>query len=256
MDLPATRGLFRPAGLLAPIALGFALLHAGHAPAAPRAPPPKWKDPFGPTTEADILLPRLVGRYRVEGLIEVLTPPTNDSSGGDILTQESVKGMADCVAVGDGPGVQCVLNISWLDMYQIVQPSGEGSDPAGVFNLPGGVSYLNPSMVLFGLDPGTDGINYLLVDNKGLPEGGLGATRGNIAKFRTTCVNAPELFNRMIPNMTYRTCDRFVSIEARPESRLAYLTIEIEINEELRTRGVISMRRMQVTAGVEPEMAP
>lgn len=257
MDLPAARGLLRPPGVLALLAAAIALLYSSLAPAAPRAPPPRWKDPSGPPTEADVWQRRLVGRYRVEGMIQVLTPPTTESSGGDVMLEETVDGMADCVAVGAGPGVQCVLNIAWLDMFQIIYPSAEGgSDPTGVFNVPGGVSYMNPSMALFGLDPGSDGMKYLLVDNKGLPEGGLGATTGNRGTFRTECVNAPTLFNAMIPTMTYRTCDRILRIDARPDSSLVHLLMEIEINEDVRTRAVISLRRMAVQDGLEPGMAP
>lgn len=57
--------------------------------------------------------------------------------------------------------------------------------------VPGAVSYLNPAMALFGLDSRNSAINYLLVDNKGLPEGGLGRNTGNRATFRTRCVNQP-----------------------------------------------------------------
>jgi hypothetical protein len=200
--------------------------------AQPRAPTPKWKDPAGPPTPMEIWLVRLVGRYRVEGVIR---------AGG--AGTESVKGMADCVAIGAGPGVQCVLNVAWLDLFQIVYPPG---DPAGVFNVPGGVSFLNPAMALFGIDPGAAGINYLLVDNAGLAEGGLGSSTGNRATFRTSCVNAPTLFNAMIPpeGAFYRSCDRIIRIDAKPDAGVVHLLMDIEINEDIHTTIELTLRRL------------
>ena len=52
-------------------------------------------------------------------------------------------------------------------------------------------------MLLFGLDPAQSAIHHLMVDNKGLPEGGPGSNTGNRATFKTTCVNAPILLSTM-----------------------------------------------------------
>jgi hypothetical protein len=45
-------------------------LVVGEAAAQPRAQPPEWKDPAGPPTQMDVWLMRLVGRYRVEGIVQ------------------------------------------------------------------------------------------------------------------------------------------------------------------------------------------
>jgi hypothetical protein len=186
------------------------LLHDHEAGAQARQPPPKWKDPAGPPVEMDAWLRRLVGRFRFEGVIHVLG--TED---------RSIKGVGDCVSIGAGPGVQCVLNVSWLDIY-IVNFGGDNLDSpgGGVSTVPGAVSYLNPAMILFGLDPGKAAINHLLVDNKGLPEGGLGTNTGNRATFRTRCVNQPGVVGG---------CERILRIEAAADARILYIWIDVEM---------------------------
>ncbi len=84
-----------------------------------------------------------------------------------------------------------MLNVVWQDIYHIQM--GEGA----VRSLPGGESYLDPSMALFGVDPGKSAVNYLLVDSKGLAEGGRGSIVANTATFRTSCVNAAAMFLQM-----------------------------------------------------------
>ncbi len=170
------------------------------------------------------------------------TPPVPYCSG--------IRGKGDCVAIGKGPGVQCMLNVTWQDFYEMLFQKAETKDdavdnsPTGNFELPGGVSYLDPSVALFGIDPRKAQVNYLLVDQKGLPEGGLGSIKGNTATFRTTCVNAPALLGAMKPQAdVFRTCDRIFRIEARPESKVVFWTMDLEINEELFTRIQMTLRR-------------
>src|SRR5690606_30213292 len=90
-----------------------ALLYSSNADAQARPPPPQWKDPSGPPVAMDVWLRRLVGQFTFEGMISV--------QGGDTQT---VEGKGDCVSVGTGPGVQCVLNVTWLDIY-VVNHGGE-----------------------------------------------------------------------------------------------------------------------------------
>jgi hypothetical protein len=179
----------------------------------------------------------LAGSYRVEGMVDFTERPIG------------VGGKADCKAVGTGPGIQCIFNITWPDEFEVVQP-GEGDARAGIFNLPGGDSYLDPSMMLIGLEPARSALRYLLVDNKGLPEGGPGFIVGKTATFRTPCVNARPLLQAMNPDRLINqrppeTCARITRIETAPESRLVYLSIYIEINDEPRTRFDLTLRRQR-----------
>jgi hypothetical protein len=221
-------------------------------------------------------LRRLVGRYRFEGMVQVdYTEQGTDPEYGCVDPEtgnprpfcKSIQGKGDCVAVGTGPGVQCVLAVEWQDIYEVLYPEdlvpGEPAPPVGAFNLPGGVSYLDPAMALFGLDPGKSGINYLLVDNKGLPEGGLGFLAGDRATFKASCVNAAILFNGMKPPPRGREpphiCERTLRIDAKPEGKLVFMTIDIEINGDRWTRYDMSLRHVtqdeQIATPARPSAA-
>jgi len=239
-----------------------ALLASVQVRAEPRASQSTGQE-AGPPTPPETWLPRLAGKYRFEGLIQVVArgecaPLPPDPATQDQMSEappepycRSIKGTGDCVAVGKGPGVQCVLNVFWQDMYEMVmQKSEAGSVDAsatGVFELPGGVAYLDPSMALFGLDPGNGAINYMVVDNKGMPEGGTGRTTGNRATFRTGCVNAPTLLNAMKPeafnDRMPGTCMRTIHLDARQDSKVVLVTMDIDINDEVFTRATMTMRR-------------
>jgi hypothetical protein len=103
-------------------------------------------------------------------------------------------------------------------------------------------------MALFGIDPGKAGINYLLVDNKGLPEGGIGFLAGDRATFKAACVNAAILFNSMKPPPRDResphVCERILRIDAKPDGKLVFMSFDIEINGDHWTRYEMSLRRV------------
>jgi hypothetical protein len=239
------------------------LLACPPAGARPHAPPSPWQDPAGPPTEGDVWLKRLVGRYRIDGMVHVvakgpcgqLPPEGQNPPPPPPVYCESVKGMADCVAIGSGPGVQCILQITWPDMYETVYPP---EDDVGVFNLPGGVANLAPAMALFGLDPGKSALNHLLVDHKGLSEGGPGFNSGSRMIFKTPCVNWPTLLNSMRPARPVpRSCERIMRIDARPDAKALFLSVDFEIDEDPFTRYELTLRRVpQVQASESPATPP
>jgi hypothetical protein len=163
--------------------------------AQPHMPPPQWEDTTGQTAEPEVWVRRLVGKYKFDGL----------ACGGECT---GVKGTADCIAVGTGPGVQCVINVTWQDLWTI-----DGQ--------PLLLSILDPSMALFGLDPGKSAINMLLVNNKGLPRYGLGFIKGNLATFKT-CLYAGG------------DCQQAIRIEAKSDARILYMWIDGNITLSLR----------------------
>lgn len=176
-------------------------------------------------------LRQLVGRYRAEGMVWM---PEFDELD---LHPEPLRGGADCMAIGTGAGLHCIFDISWLDIFEAM----------GRYNLPGGIAYLSPAMMLVGLDPGHQGITFLLVDHKGLPEGGAGSIAGQRATLRAPCVNAPNLFLSMDPARRYdgrppQTCERITRIDAR--GRLVNMVIHIEINGELATSIDVTLWRL------------
>jgi hypothetical protein len=145
-----------------------ALSCSGTASAQPRVVDEAGGDPV-PDADMDVWLRRLVGNYKLDGAANSFACPSACSG---------VKGKVDCIAIGTGPGVQCVLNATWQEYW----------DMRGNPTL---VDYLDPSMMLFGVDPGRSAINMLLVNDKGLPEGGFGRIKGNTATFYSPCVNTP-----------------------------------------------------------------
>jgi hypothetical protein len=221
-----------------------AMFAGGPASAEPRAAQTTGADPV-PDGDMDAWLGRMVEKFRFEGVVNVI------ARGECPIYCVTVKGTGDCIAVGNGPGVQCILNATWEELWEIVMQQAEADSiddsPVGVFELPGGIPYLDPAMALFGLDPGNSAINYLLVNNKGMPEGGLGFIKGNKATFRTRCVNEARLLAAMKPvafnNRLPDTCERTIHIEARPDSKVAWMTIEIDINEDVFTRFTLTLRR-------------
>ncbi|MEO8315256.1 MAG: hypothetical protein ABI645_10720 [Pseudomonadota bacterium] len=201
-----------PARFIATLLACVAAL-ASSAASAQARDPPQWKYEADPPVEMDVWVRRLVGRFSFEGLVHVPSNGACGAPGTSVNTQpcQTIKGTGDCVSVGTGPGVQCVFNVSWPDIWAVDFETGDV--------VPIAVSYLNPAMALFGIDPGNAAINHLLVDNKGLPEGGLGAHTGNRATFRTSCVNQPGIVGG---------CERIFRIEAKADARLLYMWIDVE----------------------------
>lgn len=240
------------------------LLASGEASADPRSGLTTGQE-AGPPTPPELWLGRLVGKYKFEGLVQVVAkgdcgPLPPDPAKQDQQSEappepycRTIKGKGDCAAIGTGPGVQCVLNVYWQDMYETAFQKSEAdatevdASPTGVFELPGGFSYLDPAMALFGVDPVKAEIHYLLVDNKGMPEGGPGAVVGNRATFQTRCVNEATLLAAMKPenfnNRKPDTCLRKIFIDAKPESKVVLITMDIDINDDPFTRFSITMRR-------------
>lgn len=240
--------------VLVPLVLATVMPATQGAAIGPRAPPAPWKDPSGPPTEPDVWLKRLVGRFRFEGMIHVPSigdcgelPPENPEEPPPPFVPgcQSVTGIGDCVAVGASPGVQCVLNLSWPDLYDVDFEAGS------VSSVPGAVAYLDPSMALFGLDPREGAIRYLLVDKKGLPEGGLGKVNGHFATFMTECVNEPV------------GCVRVMRFEAQPERNIIFMRIDVlrglgqtlttSSAEEPASSIVLSMRRVAEGQPLQPQ---
>lgn len=113
----------------------------------------------------------LAGRFKWDGVLDT-QPQEAPENGTDLY---SVSGMSDCVTVGAGPGVQCVIDVRWHEGWTL-----QGR-PIAVPNL-------TPAMILYGIDPVRERLVYLQVDNKGLAIGGPGTLYGNAATLRAPCI--------------------------------------------------------------------
>lgn len=215
-----------------------ALLAAGHAGAAtPRggtasraeeAKPVSAAAPVDPT----ILTKRLLGRFQLEGVIhheEIVdfnrlddAPPNPDVPGNEegevrgayLYLQEwsqPVEGKGDCIDFSDGPGMQCVLNVSWPEMWR-----NNGKAQLG------GVSDMSPAMILAGFTPSTDpaAVRILLVDKRGLAHpGALTLKNAETATASLPCVNLPGS----------QTCEQRLTISAKASATLVSVTLSTRV---------------------------
>jgi hypothetical protein len=223
-----------------------AALVSDSAGAQPHAEPEisfKAIEPVTEPAQVEEWLRRLMGRFRYDGMVQMGDcAPLPPAGGGpppppsDLC--QGITGKSDCVTIGTGPGLQCVLNVTWRDIYQFDFENGAAREIM--------VSYLDPAMELYGLEPGTLTMSRLLVNNKGLAENGRGSIKGYTAKFKSPCVNT-------VVSEHAEECYRIVRIEAKPDARLLYmwLGIQIEPNPE-NTYAVMTLRRVTP----EEESAP
>lgn len=155
---------------------------------------PTLEDITVPTPAQDVWLRRLAGNFKLDGMVTY-----GDCSMGMC---SAITGYIDCIAVGDGPGVQCVINAKWEVYSRFVNLS----------------SFLDPAMSLFGLDPGRSAINLLLISDRSLSSGGFGVVEGHFAAFKTLCPGANE-----------DGCQVGIRIEARPDANINYMWIGTSI---------------------------
>src|SRR5215204_6555314 len=139
----------------------ISLLGTDEAAADPRASQATGVE-AGPPTPMDVWLRRLVGNFTFEGLVQAVAlgdcaplppDPAKQSQMSEAPPEpycRTIKGKGDCVGVGKGPGVHCVLDVLWKEMYETVMQKVEGgadsvdTSPTGIFELPGGAPYLDP----------------------------------------------------------------------------------------------------------------
>jgi hypothetical protein len=167
---------------------------------------------------------RLVGQFRYAGYVEL------HDAAGKPRGQQSVSGKGDCVAFGLAPGVQCTIKVSW--------PDAHGDNGQEIL---GGVSNLEPAMVLYGLDPDELAVHYLLVDNKGVADGGLGYIKGDTMTTTDPCVGIAG------------NCTRTTRITAQRDGKMVQMQIDIQREGTLAVRYLFVMRPlMRFKAADEP----
>jgi hypothetical protein len=159
-----------------------------------------------PTAVAEWLR-RLVGSYKLDGAI------------GDA----GITGKGDCIAIGTGPGVQCIFNAicqeKWDQMGRpiIVDP-------------------LDPSMFLFGMDPSKATLNVLMVIDKGIASGGIGTLKGTASGgYGTIIKGVGALPGDMGPingiTASFETCTQegycrpSIRIEAKADANILYMWV-------------------------------
>lgn len=163
-------------------------------------------------------LPRIVGRFKYEGVVEFgsdpRAPPNLISAGG----------LGDCISVGKGPGVQCVLDVRWTEEW------GAMGQP-----VVGGVSFLGPASMLYGVDARSAGVRYQMLDTDGLATDGLARLRGNTLTLT---------FDGYCPSVPQRKCPQVTKIYAPPDGKFVQTYIVIGPYDRPLTTVNLHMRRV------------
>ena len=130
--------------------------------------------------ELDVWLRRLIGRFSIEGIVKVLEATGAGCLGGICNVVEGAKGTGDCIGISTGPGVHCVINVPWPRFFS-TRTVGRNAE------LKWRGPYLEPAMILFGIDPKDLEIRLLLVDGQSRAVEALGSLRGDSVTFRYLC---------------------------------------------------------------------
>jgi hypothetical protein len=182
-----------------------------------RVPPKSWDDYQQPFN----FLARLVGRFDIEGYVDL-------HAQGNKEDLRKVRGQANCLGFGSAPGVQCELTARWP---QTTGPDGE--------EVPGGVSTLDPAVLLFGLDPATPGISHVVVDNRGIADTAVGRMISpNAMLSRSRCVAEPA------------NCERTARISIEPDFKIIRMNIDLAIDQQKSVSFVFVMNRVPGSAAV------
>lgn len=238
------------ARFMAVVLTGAVAFACGIANGQPRAEPEinfKALEPVTDPAKVAEWLQRLTGRFRYDGMIQMgdcvqvpsaeggpPPPPTDNCQG--------IKGISDCVPIGTDAGVQCILNVTWQDIYSTDFENGQVTELM--------VSYLDPAMELYGLDPGRAAINRFAVNNKGIGEGGLGFIKGNVATFKSPCANTAI-------SSTAERCFRTVRIEVKPDSKLLWMWFGTQFEPSAEsTYAVMTLHRVSREEESAPTLKP
>jgi hypothetical protein len=123
----------------------------------------------------DTWLRRLVGKFRYEGFVQF-------GNGGD---ERLVTGTQDCWNFGEGPGLLCLINMTWPFI--------------GSYGQQGPSSYWDPALALYGIGPSPLEINFMQLDRSGQPEGIPARMRGSdVVRFQVPCTNEATLCRKIV----------------------------------------------------------
>jgi hypothetical protein len=144
---------------------------------------------------------RLEGRFRNEGTLQW---------GGKT---RPVEGDTDCISVGTGPGMNCVITLL----------------------APGIETNLRPGSYILGVDLETSKVRYASVDSTGAAVGTTGELRGDTATFRTPCEASSA-----------RSCVSTTRITATGRSENVRLRVDLEMDGRVTTRYDVTQVRVKI----------
>jgi len=184
-----------------------------------RERPRSWDDYQRPFN----FLAQLVGQFVVEGQVDL-------HAQGNSEDLRKVSGRANCLGFGSAPGVQCELNLRWPETRG---PGGE--------EIPGGVSTLDPAVLLFGFEPALPGVSYVTVDNRGIADTAAGRMiSANTLLTRSKCVAVAVTGN----------CERIARITIEPGFTVIRLSIDLAIEQQKAVSFLFVMNRVPGSSAV------
>jgi hypothetical protein len=177
--------------------------------------------PGAVTVEPAVWTKRLVGRFSIDGAIHheetVDFDRNQDYPDGEVMANQMrlnewdlpVRGRGDCTDIGGGPGLQCVVNMVWPEVW-----SATGKAQLG------GIPSLTPAMVLAGLTPPLmpAEISFLLVDDKGIVHPGSLTVNGDSAGAKPPCVNLSVL-----------QCAQIFKISAKADTDTLFMELRVSM---------------------------
>jgi hypothetical protein len=163
---------------------------------------------------------RLVGSFTFEGHVDL----RGRGNAADLL---QVEGTGICTGFGPAPAVQCEIQVRWPEAR------GLNGEP-----IPGGVSHLDPAMILYGFEPNRLGIRYMLVGNRGVSNSDLAQLVGDALVSRKPCADFPG------------DCQRLMSVTAAPDLKQVEMRIELQVDGVKALEYAFVMRRVSGSAAV------
>ena len=163
-------------------------------------PPPALDDAarLGKNQEQRAWLADLVGRFRLDGQVErrgsvpIEVEGGNPTYGDTVLTGD-ISGVADCDAVGAGPGIHCIINAAW----PIVEPLGAIQATSRPEPLPESERFrvMRPAVVMLGLNPDSAEILGSMVDDESIAHTWAGRLESDTLTARRTndCLSLLDL---------------------------------------------------------------
>lgn len=166
-------------------------------------------------------LARLVGQFVIGGSVDL-------QGEGRPEDLRQVSGQAQCIGFGSAPGVLCELNVQW--------PQSRGANGE---EIPGGVSTLDPAVLLLGFEPDVPGISHVLLDNAGVADTAVGEmVSANTMLSRSSCVGIAGV------------CERTVRITAEPDLDTVRMNIDLSMDQQRSVDFAFVMRRVPDTGAV------
>ncbi len=164
--------------------------------------------------ELESFLQRLVGKFRYSGTAKLFYGSTDKGlcEGGLCYINRQVEGSGECLSIGTGAGVRCILNVPWPNFdYPTSTPKTSASSEQYA-KWPG--PFLDDARIFFGLDADRIALRLLLVDSHSVAFYAQGSLKDDRATLTTDCVPP-------------RRCKRIFSIRAKPDSKILELSLEL-----------------------------